>query len=64
MEPQMTSAERTDEVGLRIRAIRDEIERILASQHEYDDAERRKQAIKARIRQMDAERRARYASFW
>lgn len=31
---------------------------------EFDSAERRKQAPKARIRQMDEQRRARYASFW
>jgi hypothetical protein len=31
---------------------------------EFDDAERRKQALKARIRQMDRERRARYTVSW
>jgi hypothetical protein len=30
----------------------------------FDSAERRKQALKARIRQMVEQRRARYASFW
>lgn len=37
---------------------------IRAFEEGYDGAERRKQALKERIRQMDAERTARYSVTW
>lgn len=60
----MTWAERMAEIDRRIKAGQEIIESIRASQHEYDEAERRKQELKARSRRMSAERLARYASFW
>lgn len=64
MEIQMTWAERMAEVSRLARAARIDDEFIRTFQEEFDGAERRKQALKARIRQMDEQRRARYASFW
>lgn len=60
MENAMTWAEITAEIARRARAARIDDEFIRAFEEGYDSAERRKQAIKARIRQMDIERRARY----
>ncbi|HST61904.1 MAG TPA: hypothetical protein VLK84_24600 [Longimicrobium sp.] len=60
MENAMTWAEITAEIARRARAARIDDEFIRAFEEGYDSAERRKQAIKARIHQMDIERRARY----
>ncbi len=60
MEKQMTWAERMAEAHRLARASIIDDEFIRAFEEGYDSAERRKQAIKARIRQMDIERRARY----
>ena len=56
--------ERMDEVDRRMKTVRQILDSIRASEHEYEEAEMRKQALEARIRQMDEARRARYASFW
>lgn len=64
MEQQMTWAERMAEAHRLVQASVIEDEFIRAFNEGFDNAERRKQELKARIRQMDAERRARYASFW
>jgi len=61
METAMTWDEVTAEIARRARAARIDDEFIRAFEEEFDGAERRKQAIKARIHQMDLERRARYA---
>lgn len=63
-EKQMILAERMAEVHRLAKAARIDDEFIREFQEGYDSAERRKQELKARIRQMDLERRARFtASF-
>jgi tRNA A-37 threonylcarbamoyl transferase component Bud32 len=56
----MTWAERMAEVHRLAQAAIIDDEFIRAFEEGYDSAERRKQALKERIRQMDVERRARY----
>ena len=60
METQMTWAERMAEAHRLARASIIDEDFIRAFNEAYDSAEQRKQALKARIRQMDIERRARY----
>jgi hypothetical protein len=62
MEKQMTLAERMAEAHRLAKAARIDDEFIRAFQEGYDSAERRKQELKARIRQMDLERRARFTA--
>lgn len=64
METPMTWAEITTEIARRARAARIDDEFIRAFQEGYDSAERRKQELKARMRQMDLERRARYPALF
>lgn len=64
METPMTWSEITAEIARRARAARIGDEFIRAFEEGYDSAERRKQEIKARIRRMDLERRARYSGAW
>lgn len=60
----MTWAERMAEAHRLARASIIDDDFIRAFEEGYDSAERRKQALKARLRQMDEQRRARYTSFW
>lgn len=62
VEKQMTWAERMAEVTRLAKAARIDDEFIRAFQEGFDSAERRKQELKARIRRMDQERRARYSA--
>lgn len=61
MEKQMTWAERMAEAHRLAQASIIDDDFIRAFNEAYDGAERRKQELKARIRQMDIERRARYS---
>jgi hypothetical protein len=58
----MTWPELTAEIARRARAARIDDEFIRAFEEGYDSAERRKQALKERIRRMDEERRAKYVA--
>lgn len=64
MDKQMTLTERLAEVARLAKAARIDDEFIRAFQEGFDSAERRKQELKARIRQMDRDRRARYTIIW
>jgi hypothetical protein len=64
MEPERTWDEDMDEVDRRLKTVRAILDSIRASEHEYEAAEMRKQALIARSHQLAEARRARYASFW